>query len=104
MEPVEISDRIAIVAGVENGKKLRELAGIGHQTPGRYPGKVILKVGLAPHERFTHVADTGDLFTAAKITLHEAVFGLSRVFTYLDGKAVRIKLNAPIHNNQVGFI
>merc|ERR1712166_851028 len=61
---------------------------LGHQTPGKLPGRVKLKLSVAEHETMTMTSD--NLFTVMKLTLTESLFGFRKSFDGLDGKKILI--------------
>merc|ERR1712166_1570621 len=61
---------------------------LGHQTPGKLPGRVKLKLSVAEHETMTMTSD--NLFTVMKLTLAESLFGFRKSFDGLDGKKILI--------------
>lgn len=79
---------IRVKRGAQPGDELGHVDNLGHQTPGKLPGRVKLKLAVAEHETMTMTSD--NLFTVMKITLAEALFGFRKSFDGLDGKKIVI--------------
>jgi len=78
---------LKIPKGAKEGSILKRVIGMGHQTPGRFPGNLLLKLSRVEHDLFTVVED--DLYTTLNLTLEEVVFGFSQDIQYLDGTKVK---------------
>jgi len=76
---------IRIKRGAQPGDELGHVDDLGHQTPGRLPGRVKLKLSVADHEQYLMAND--NLYTVLTITLQEAIYGFTKTWTHLDGRS-----------------
>jgi DnaJ-class molecular chaperone len=77
---------IRIKRGAQPGDQLGHVDDLGHQTPGKLPGRVMLKLATEPHAQYTMSSD--NIFTVLKISLAESVFGFKKEWRGLDGKPI----------------
>merc|ERR1711865_1259639 len=76
---------IRIKRGAQPGDELGHVDDLGHQTPGRLPGRVKLKLSVVDHEQYLMAND--NLYTVLTITLQEAIYGFTKTWTHLDGRS-----------------
>merc|ERR1719265_2015008 len=67
---------LKIPRGAEQGKTIKYVSDVGHQTPGKIPGKVVPKVQRGSPDDLYAIAEA-DLFTVLHISLEQALFGFS---------------------------
>jgi len=79
---------IRVKRGAQPGDELGHVDNLGHQTPGKLPGRVKLKLSVAEHDTMRMTSD--NLFTVMKLTLAESLFGFRKSFDGLDGKKIVI--------------
>lgn len=85
---VPIKD-LRIPKGAKEGSSLKYISDIGHQTPGKMPGKVVLKVQRgSPSDKYS-IAEA-DMYTVLHISLEEALFGFSHSWVHPDDERVTI--------------
>eukprot|EP00656_Telonema_subtile_P013596 TRINITY_DN16907_c0_g1_i1.p1 TRINITY_DN16907_c0_g1~~TRINITY_DN16907_c0_g1_i1.p1 ORF type:complete len:415 (-),score=124.44 TRINITY_DN16907_c0_g1_i1:218-1462(-) len=77
---------IRVKRGAQPGDELGHVDDLGHQTPGKLPGRVMLKLGVAEHDKFLMSSD--NLFTVMSISLAEALYGFNKQFDGLDGQRI----------------
>jgi len=92
---------IEIVRGAFDGQRVafEEMA---DEVPGRVTGSLVFVVDEAPHQTFRRDGD--DLHVRLPLTLAEALVGVDRSVTQLDGRAVSIKaagVTKPLHKQRV---
>jgi len=91
----EVSMPIAnlkVSRGAKEGSTLKTVYDIGHQTPGKIPGRVVLKVQRGDTDDKYAIAES-DLFTVLHISLEQALFGFSASWTHLGGEKVTVSRN-----------
>eukprot|EP00927_Polykrikos_kofoidii_P070821 TRINITY_DN671_c0_g1_i2.p1 TRINITY_DN671_c0_g1~~TRINITY_DN671_c0_g1_i2.p1 ORF type:complete len:599 (-),score=147.21 TRINITY_DN671_c0_g1_i2:49-1665(-) len=82
-------DNLRVAKGAKPGATLRNVGEIGHQTPGKLPGRVVFKVQHgSPTDQYTIAEE--DLHTVLKISLEEALFGFTKKWDHLGDGAVTI--------------
>lgn len=85
--PVKVDMRIP--KGAKEGSQLKSIPDVGHQTPGKIPGRVVLKVQRgSPTDTYT-IAEN-DLHTVLRMSLEQALFGFSFSWTHLGDETVTI--------------
>lgn len=85
--PVEVAVRVN--KGAKEGSSLKVLPNMGHQTPGKFPGKVNFKVQRGSKDDSYRIAES-DLHTVLHISLEEAIFGFSISWRHLGEETVTI--------------
>merc|ERR1712151_713717 len=81
---------LRVPKGAKEGSTLRYVSDVGHQTPGKMPGRIVLKVQRgSPNDTYS-IAEA-DLHTVLHISLEQALFGFSLSWTHLDGANIAIK-------------
>jgi DnaJ-class molecular chaperone len=76
---------IRVKRGAQPGDELGHVDDLGHQTPGRLPGRVKLKLAVAGHDQYLMAND--NLYTVLTISLQEAIYGFKKTWTHLDGRS-----------------
>merc|ERR1712159_47700 len=79
---------IRIKRGAQPGDQLGHVEDLGHQTPGKMPGRVMLKLAVEPHPRYLMASD--NLFTVLEISLAESLFGFTKQWEGLDGRQITV--------------
>ena len=79
---------IVVTPGMQDGEAIY-FDKDGPQQPDVIPGDVIAYLKQTKHDRFTRQGD--DLYTEMQINLKEALLGLNKTLTHLDGRKVEIK-------------
>jgi DnaJ-class molecular chaperone len=75
--------------GAKEGASLKTVSDLGHQTPGKIPGRVVFKVQRgSPNDTYT-IAEN-DLHTVLKLSMEQALFGFSFSWTHLGDESVSI--------------
>jgi DnaJ-class molecular chaperone len=75
--------------GAKEGASLKTVSDLGHQTPGKIPGRVVFKVQRgSPNDTYT-IAEN-DLHTVLKLSMEQALFGFSFSWTHLGDESVAI--------------
>lgn len=85
--PVEVTVRVS--KGAKQGASLKVLSNMGHQTPGKFPGKVNFKVQRGSKEDSYRIAES-DLHTVLHVSLEQALFGFSISWRHLGEETVTI--------------
>jgi len=80
---------LRVPKGAKAGSTLKYVSDSGHQTPGKLPGKVVLKVEHGSQEDLYTIAEA-DLHTVLTISLEEALFGFTYIFNHLGDEKVTI--------------
>jgi len=96
---VKIND-LRIPKGAKEGSTLKYVSDIGHQTPGKMPGKVVLKVQRGSTNDTYTIAES-DLHTVLKISLEQALFGFSLSWTHLGDETVTISRDTATNPDEV---
>jgi len=86
--PVRIED-LRVPKGAKEGSTLKTVHDVGHQTPGKLPGKIVLKVQRGSPTDTYEIAES-DLHTVLRISLEEALFGFTKSFVHLGDETVTI--------------
>lgn len=81
-----------IPKGAKEGTSLRNVADIGHQTPGKMPSRVIFKVQRGSPSDIYRVAES-DLYTVLRVTLEQALFGFSVSWRHLGDETVTVAMD-----------
>jgi DnaJ-class molecular chaperone len=85
--PVKIEMKVP--KGAKEGSQLKRVNDVGHQTPGKIPGAVVLKVQRgSPNDTYT-IAEN-DLHTVLHMSLEQALFGFAFSWTHLGDETVTI--------------
>jgi DnaJ-class molecular chaperone len=77
---------LKIGRGARPGTHMKSMDKVGHQTPGRLPGKVNFKLAYAEDPVYRYVGN--HLYTVLSITLAEALYGFEKLIPHVDGKSV----------------
>lgn len=80
---------INIKKGAAQGATLNYVSGVGHQTPGKVPGRIVLKVQRGSPDDIFSIAEA-DLHTVLHVSLEQALFGFSISFTHLGDETVTV--------------
>jgi len=99
--PVPITG-LKIPKGAKPGSVLKYVSDIGHQTPGKLPGRVVLKVQHGSPEDLYTIAET-DLHTVLTISLEEALFGFTYTWNHLGDQKVTVSRERPTQPSEVVF-
>lgn len=86
--PINVPD-LRVPKGAKEGSTLRYVSDIGHQTPGKMPGRVVLKVQRGSSNDAYTIAES-DLHTVLRISLEQALFGFSLSWTHLGDETVSV--------------
>mmetsp|Transcript_33811 Transcript_33811/g.78181 ORF Transcript_33811/g.78181 Transcript_33811/m.78181 type:complete len:566 (+) Transcript_33811:92-1789(+) len=95
---VEVPLRIS--KGAKQGASLKVVPNIGHQTPGKFPGKVNFKVQRGSKEDSYRIAES-DLHTVLHVSLQQALFGFTISWTHLGEETVTIAKDRLQHPDEV---
>lgn len=99
--PVSI-EGLRVPAGAKEGKELKHISEIGHQTPGKMPGRVVLKVQRgSPTDTYT-IAEA-DLHTVLHVSMEQALFGFTATFKHLGSESLTITKDRVIPGEVVKF-
>merc|ERR1712151_1274851 len=80
---------LRVPKGAKEGSTLRYVSDVGHQTPGKMPGRIVLKVQRgSPNDTYS-IAEA-DLHTVLHISLEQALFGFSLSWQHLGDEKVTI--------------
>merc|ERR1719329_1236353 len=85
---------LKIPRGAEQGKTIKYVSEVGHQTPGKIPGKVVLKVQRGSPDDLYAIAES-ELFTVMHISLEQALSGFSLSWTHLGDETLTITRDTP---------
>jgi len=86
--PVVI-DGLRVPKGAKEGSVLRHVSDAGHQTPGKLPGRLVLKVQRGSPKDYYRIAEA-DLHTVLRISVEQALFGFDVSWTHLGDEKVTI--------------
>eukprot|EP00657_Telonema_sp_P-1_P000383 TRINITY_DN10724_c0_g1_i1.p1 TRINITY_DN10724_c0_g1~~TRINITY_DN10724_c0_g1_i1.p1 ORF type:complete len:201 (-),score=58.09 TRINITY_DN10724_c0_g1_i1:90-692(-) len=89
---------IRVKRGAQPGDDLGHVDDLGHQTPGKLPGRVKLKLSVAEHDKYLMTSD--NLFTVMSISLADSLFGFTKKFDGIDGTQITIS-QSRAHHGQV---
>jgi len=89
-EVIKPIKNLKVSKGAKEGALLKSISDMGHQTPGKLPSRILLKV-LRGSENDTHTVAESDLYTVVPISLEQALFGFSVSWNHLDGEKLTIK-------------
>jgi len=98
-ENITVKD-IRIPKGAKEGAMIKHLSDVGHQTPGKLPGKVVLKVKRGSSEDLYSIAES-DLHTVLSISLEQALFGFSVSWVHLGNEQVTVTRDGDVVPNEV---
>jgi curved DNA-binding protein len=90
---------IKIPPGIQSGQTLRVAGGgeqVHRQSP---PGDLMLEIHVLPHKTFTRNGD--DLHSVLHITAWEAMLGIEKEFTSIDGALLKVQVPAGIQPGQM---
>ena len=79
---------IVVTPGMQDGEAIY-FDKNGPQQPDSIPGDVIAYLNQAKHDRFTRKGD--DLYIDMQINLKDALLGLKKTLTHLDGRKIEVK-------------
>lgn len=88
-EPTTITG-LKVPRGASIGSHMKTVDKVGHQAPGRLPGKVHFKLAYADDERYRYAGE--HLYTVLTITLAEAIHGFEKEWPRIGEKSQTIKL------------
>jgi len=74
---------VPIETGVPD-KHVETFVGEGSEAPGIMAGDLLVRINIEPHKTFERKG--ADLFYKKKISLYEALTGITFTFEHLDGK------------------
>merc|ERR1712048_243495 len=97
--PVVIKD-LRVPKGAKDGSNLKFISDIGHQTPGKIPGRIVLKVQQGSANDTYTIAET-DLYTVLHVTLEQALFGFSLSWKHLGEETLTISRERPSRPDEV---
>mmetsp|Transcript_33538 Transcript_33538/g.76177 ORF Transcript_33538/g.76177 Transcript_33538/m.76177 type:complete len:555 (+) Transcript_33538:95-1759(+) len=86
--PVVI-DGLRVPKGAKEGSVLRHVSDAGHQTPGKLPGRLVLKVQRGSPQDKYRIAEA-DLHTVLRISVEQALFGFDVSWSHLGAEKVNI--------------
>jgi DnaJ-class molecular chaperone len=86
--PVVI-DGLRVPKGAKEGSVLRHVSDAGHQTPGKLPGRLVLKVQRGSPKDYYRIAEA-DLHTVLRISVEQALFGFDVSWSHLGAEKVTI--------------
>merc|ERR1712176_81629 len=76
------------------------ISDIGHQTPGKIPGRVVLKVQRgSPND--TYAIAEADLHTVLHVSLEQALFGFSLSWKHLGEETVTVSRDRVAQTDEV---
>lgn len=81
--PIKITG-LKVPRGAPPGTHMKTVQKVGHQQPGRLPGPVHFKLAYAPNDSFLYSGE--HLYTVLTITLSEAMYGFTKVWTRIGGE------------------
>jgi len=91
---------LRVPKGAKAGSTLKNMPDLGHQTPGKLPGRIVLKVQHgSPTDLYT-IAET-DLHTVLTISLEQALFGFKVSWNHLGNEKVTIERARVMQPNEV---
>lgn len=93
--PVKINN-LKVPRGASPGILMKTVNQVGHQAPGRLPGKVHFTLAYAPDDTYQYAGD--HLYTVLTITLSEALFGFEKSWPRVGGDS-QVKLKRPSATN-----
>jgi len=97
---IAVKVNIKIPKGAKQGHSIKTIHDVGHQTPGKIPGKVVLKVSRgSPTDVYT-IAEN-DLHTVIYLSLEEALFGFSFSWKHLGDENVAISRERSTNPDEV---
>jgi DnaJ family protein A protein 2 len=79
---------VYVEKGMRHGEKIK-FSGDADEAPGTVPGDVVFTLQEREHETFKRKG--ADLVTTLEISLSEALCGLTRTVTHLDGRTLKIE-------------
>mmetsp|Transcript_5664 Transcript_5664/g.10110 ORF Transcript_5664/g.10110 Transcript_5664/m.10110 type:complete len:572 (+) Transcript_5664:85-1800(+) len=91
---------LKISKGAKQGATLKVLSNMGHQTPGKFPGKVKLLVQRGSKDDSYRIAES-DLHTVLHLSLEQALFGFSISWQHLGEETITIKRDRLAHPDEV---
>eukprot|EP00928_Gymnodinium_smaydae_P004173 TRINITY_DN11448_c0_g1_i1.p1 TRINITY_DN11448_c0_g1~~TRINITY_DN11448_c0_g1_i1.p1 ORF type:complete len:601 (+),score=168.40 TRINITY_DN11448_c0_g1_i1:53-1855(+) len=98
-QPVTIKN-LKIPAGAKEGHTLKYASDVGHQTPGKLPGRVVLKLQRGSPKDTYAIAET-DLHTVLHLSLEQALFGFSVSWKHLGNEMISISRERVAQANEV---
>lgn len=96
---VKIGD-LRVPKGAKEGSTLRYVSDVGHQTPGKLPGRIVLKVQRGSPTDVYAIAES-DLHTVLHISLEQALFGFSISWVHLGDETVTVARDRAAHTDEV---
>lgn len=86
---VSVPMTFRVPKGAKTDTTLKSVADIGHQTPGKMPGRVVFKVQRGSPSDTYRIAEA-DLYTVLRVSLEEAIFGFSVSWKHLGNEMVTV--------------
>lgn len=97
---VGVQLQFRVPKGAKDGVALKSVADIGHQTPGKVPGRVVFKVQRGSPNDIYRIAES-DLYTVLRVSLEQALFGFSVSWRHLGDETVTVTMGALEKPNEV---
>jgi len=97
--PVTVSG-LRVPKGAKPGSVLKYVSDQGHSTPGKLPGRAVLKVQHGSPQDLYTIAES-DLHTVLKISLEQALYGFTARWNHLGEQKVVITRKRQVHANEV---
>jgi len=94
-QPITINN-LKVPRGAAPGILMKSVEQVGHQAPGKLPGKVNFVLAYAADNTYQYAGD--HLYTVLTITLSEALFGFTKSWARVGGDS-QIKLTRPSATN-----
>lgn len=91
---------LRVSKGAKQGASLKVMPNVGHQTPGKFPGKVNFKVQRGSKDDSYRIAES-DLHTVLHISLEQALFGFSISWQHLGEEMLTITRDRLQHPDEV---
>mmetsp|Transcript_57690 Transcript_57690/g.133199 ORF Transcript_57690/g.133199 Transcript_57690/m.133199 type:complete len:270 (-) Transcript_57690:61-870(-) len=80
---------LSLPTAAKNGQYLKKMAGIGHQTPGKFPGVVKFQAVFEEDPQFAVV--NRDLYTVLEVSVQDALWGFNKKWEHFDGSVLGFK-------------
>jgi len=100
----KIRQEFEVKPGFEWGNRL-VIAGEGNRLRDHAPGDILIKlIPSKDHRQSPFIRFGADLVYRYEITLAEAMLGMDRLITHLDGRQLRVKIDDPVNPNSKKII
>lgn len=93
-------ENLRIPKGAKEGSMLKSISDIGHQTPGKIPGRVVFKVQRGS-PKDTYTIEEADLYTVLYLSLEQALFGFTLSWTHLGDETVTLSRDRVTNPDEV---